>query len=160
MGLWSTIKGWFSSGVKVRLEDVPDAIHVGTNTIGGRATLAAKADKQVLKVVAKVVHVRKYKKDDEDREETKVLGEQRLADTFDIKADEERVFDFVITYHLDETLADMGGMLGAAGKIGNFFKGDENAYSVIVEADVKGTILDPSASHDVKVKKKEEAPAD
>ncbi|MEX0716699.1 MAG: hypothetical protein WD066_08935 [Planctomycetaceae bacterium] len=154
MGLWSTIKGWLNiGGVKVKIEDAPSIIHVGFNQIAGKAVFTSKSDKEVLSVKCQVVYEHKFKKNDEEKTETTTLGELCL-EGFSLKADETRELPFTVDYHLEEKLAHMGGVMGAVGKLGAFASGSKDSYSLVVSCDVKGTVLDPSATLDLKVGKK------
>lgn len=156
MGFMDTVKGWFNiGGVKVRLDGVEPTIRTGAHQLPGKAILTAKNDKQVLSVTCKVINEQKYKEDGEEKTKTVTLGEQLFAEGFEIKAGETKEIDFVIDYQLKEELAHKGGMLGAVGKLGAFAAGSSSSYSVVAECDVKGTMMDPSASESLKVAKPE-----
>jgi hypothetical protein len=151
MGFWTTIKGWLNiGGIKVKIDEVEPTIHVGLNQIAGKAVLTSKSDKEVLSVTCKVVYEHKYKKDDEEKTETTTLGEERL-EGFSLKAGETRELPFAIDYHLDEKLQHSGGVMGAIGKFGAFASGSKDVYSLVVSCKVKGTVLSPSATLNLKV---------
>lgn len=156
MGFLDTVKGWFNiGGVKVTLQDVDPVIHVGMNEIQGKAVLVSKSDKEVLSVNAAVIHEHKFKKDGEEKTESHTLGEEKLSDGFMIKAGETREFEFRCVYHIKESMQHMGGVAGAVGKLGGFAMGKSDTYSLVVSCDVKGTVLDPSASETLKIRKRD-----
>lgn len=163
MGVWGKIKGWLNiGGVKVKVEDVEPSIFVGNNTMTGKAVLTAKDAKEVLSIKCKVVHERTEKVDGEEETETTILGQEDFLEGFQMAAGETKEIPFSVEYHLEEKMKHMGGVAGAVGKLGSFAMGKKDAYSLIVECDVKGTVLDPSDQVDLKVKKKEvqEEPAE
>jgi sporulation-control protein spo0M len=144
MGFMDTVKGWFNiGGVKVRLDLPSNTIAKSGNQIVGKVHLAAKNDKQVLKLTFKLLQ--EITTGSGDKKETKenILGELRVAETFDLKAGETKAVEFTMGYSIPETLKDKGGMLGAVGKLGAFATGEKIAYYVSADCDVKGTALDP-----------------
>jgi len=134
---------------------VETTIYVGNNTLSGKAILTAKSDKEVLSVKCKVINERTEKEDGEEKTETTTLGEQDFHETILMKAGETREIPFSIDYHLDEKMQHMGGVAGAVGKLGSFAMGKKDAFLVVAECDVKGTMMDPAARLDLKVGKKE-----
>lgn len=99
---------------------------------------------------------RTQKKDgDEEITETDELGEIAFEEGFSIKGGETKEIDFEVNYLLDEKMANMGGVAGAVGKLGSFAMGKSDSYSLVASCDVKGTVLDPSATEELKVGKKE-----
>ncbi len=154
MGLWSTIKGWLNiGGVKVKIEGVDPVIRLGANQVAGKAVLTSKGDKEVVNVTCKVVHERKYKKDNDERTESTTLGET-CFEGFSLTTGETREVPFVVDYQLDEKLQHGGGVMGAIGKLGAFASGSKDAYFVVASCKVKGTVLGPSAKTELKLAKK------
>jgi hypothetical protein len=154
MGFLDKIKGWLNiGGVKVRIDGVEPKIAVGHNTLSGKALLTSKTDKDVLGIVCKVVNEQTRKDDGEEATEEFIVGERNFPEPFAIKAGETREIDFSIDYFIDQQLKHKGGVMGAVGKLGAFASGEKDSYSLVVECDVKGTVLDPSARVDLKLSK-------
>jgi hypothetical protein len=152
MGFLDTVKGWLNiGGVSVRVEGVEPAIRTGQQEISGTAILTTKSDKQVLSVACQVVNEHTYKKDGESKTDTHILGEQQFRDGFEIKSGETREIPFTITFFVKEKLRNVGGALGGVAKLGAFAMGDSDSYSLVVNCDVKGTALDPSAKVELKL---------
>lgn len=145
MGLWSTVKGWLNiGGVSVKLDGVPTTVKKTGGNIAGRLNLATKSDKQVLKIVYKLVQEKTTGSGDDKKTEQVVYGQSVMNTPFEMKTGESKTLDFNFTYQLPERLADKGGMLGAVGKLGAFASGEKLEHYIIAECDVKGTPLDPS----------------
>jgi len=51
---------------------------------------------------------------------------------------------FQLNYSVEKSLKDMGGVLGAIGKLGAFAAKEKLEYFVIAECSVKGTAMTPS----------------
>lgn len=152
MGFISTIKGWLNiGGVSVKLEGVDPKISTGQHEISGKAILTTKSDKQVLSVTCQVVNEHTYKKDDEKKTDTHVLGEQQFREGFEMKTGETREIPFTISYFLKEKMRHAGGALGGMAKLGAMAMGDSDSYALVVTCDVKGTPLDPSAKVELKL---------
>jgi hypothetical protein len=152
MGLWDKIKGWFNiGGVKVKLSEVSPTVSKKGNTITGKAILTSKSDKQVLGLAYKFNLRKTTGSGEEKKVKDYVIGEARSTESFEIKSGETKTVDFTIPYSIEKTLADMGGVLGAIGKVGNFLSGDKLEYTISVSASVKGAAFDTSDSMNVTV---------
>lgn len=152
MGLWSTIKGWLNiGGVKVTLEGVPSTVSKAGGEIRGETVLTSKGDKHVLRVDYQFVLEKTTGRGDDKKTEEIVLGRAAMTEPFDIKTGETRTLDFVIPYSIEKTLKDMGGVLGAVGKLGAFAAKERLRYLVKATCDVKGTAFDPSDRTEVQV---------
>jgi hypothetical protein len=152
MGLWSTIKGWFNiGGVKVKLEGVPSTVPKAGGEIRGQAVLTSKGDKHVLKVDYQFVLEKTTGRGDDRKTEEIVLGRSALTEPFDIQTGETKTLDFAIPYSIEKALKDMGGVLGAVGKLSAFATKERLRYLVKATCDVKGTAFDPSDKVEVQV---------
>jgi hypothetical protein len=152
MGLWDKIKGWFNiGGVKVKLSEVSPTVSKKGTTITGRAILTSKSDKQVLGLTYKFNLRKTTGSGEEKKVKDYVVGESRSTEPFEIKAGETKTVEFTIPYSIEKTLADMGGVLGAIGKVGSFLSGDKLEYTISVAASVKGAAFDTSDSMTVTV---------
>jgi SpoOM protein len=152
MGLWDKIKGWFNiGGVKVKLSEVSPTVSKKGNAITGKAILTSKSDKQVLGLDYKFNLRKTTGSGEEKKVKDIVIGEAHSTEAFEIKADETKTVDFTIPYSIEKTLADMGGVLGAIGKVGNFISGDKLEYTISVSASVKGAAFDTSDTMTVTV---------
>jgi sporulation-control protein spo0M len=152
MGLWDTIKGWFNiGGVKVKLQDVPSTVSKSGNEVTGKVVLTSKSDKQVLKMTYKLILEKTTGRGDDKETKEISLGQSTCEEAFEIKKDETKTFDFAIPYSIEKGLQDMGGVLGAVGKLGAFASGEKLEYYVVAECDVKGTPFDPTDKVEVQV---------
>jgi hypothetical protein len=145
VGFLDKIKGWLNiGGVKVQLQGVGPTVSKTGSEIPGKAVLTSKGDKHVLKVDYKFV-LEKTTGRGEDRKTKKfVLGQASRNEPFDIKTGETKTLDFVIPYSIEKSLQDMGGLLGAVGKLGAFAAKEKLEYFVVAQCDVQGTAFDPT----------------
>ena len=147
MGLLDTVKGWFNiGGVSVKLQGVNPMVPKTGHQISGKVLLSTKTDKQVKNMAYKLVWKQTTGRGNEQKSKEYVLGESALNEPFELKKDETKTLDFTIPYSIDKSLKDMGGMLGAIGKIGAFATAEKNEYFVRAECGVKGAAFSPSAS--------------
>lgn len=154
MGFMDTVKGWFNiGGVKVKIEGVQPTIYVGNNNLAGKAILTAKTDKEVLSVTCTIMNEHKEKENGEEVVKNRTLDEKKL-NGFQMKAGETREVEFELQCHIDEQLQHQSGMMGALGKLGAMATGTSDSYQLLVNVDVKGVVLDPSDSVDLKVGKR------
>jgi len=145
MGFLDTAKGWLNiGGVKVKIQDLNPLIPRSGNQITGKVLLTSKGDKHVLKVVYKFLLRKTTGRGDQRQTKEFTLGQSSHNEPFDIKTGESKTLDFAIGYSLEKSLKDLGGVLGAVGKLGAFASGEKVEYFVVAECDVKGTALDPS----------------
>jgi hypothetical protein len=154
MGFMDTVKGWFNiGGVKVKIDGVQPTLYVGSNTLTGKAILTAKSDKEVLSVRCTIMNEHKEKKDGEEVVKNRTIDEKTI-NGFQMKAGETREVEFQLDCHIDEKLQHQGGMMGALGKLGAMAVGTSDTYKLQVNVDVKGVVLDPSDSVDLKIGKR------
>ena len=147
MGFLDTVKGWLNiGGVKVKLQGVNPRVPRSGSEITGKVLLTSKGDKQVLKMVYRLI-----------ARETKVVGQQREVtdhtlsevvgdEPFEIKTGETKTFDFSIPYSFNSSPKAPGGVLGVLntlGQMGNRASTGKETYFVMAICDVKGTALDP-----------------
>ncbi len=152
MGFFDKIKGWFNiGGVKVKLSEVSPTVSKKGNSIIGKAILTSKSDKQVLGLTYKFNLRKTTGSGEEKKVKDYVVGQSASTEAFEIKAGETKTVDFTIPYSIEKTLADMGGVLGAIGKVGSFLSGDKLEYTISVAASVKGAAFDTSDSMTVTV---------
>jgi len=152
MGFLDTVKGWLNiGGVKIKIEEMDPILYTGEHYVSGKFFLTAKNDKEVLSVTCSVIHEHSYKEDDEDQTDRNVVGEEKITEGFVLKAGETKEMEFLVGTHLDETIKDMGGVIGGVGKLASFASGKSDRYFAEVKVDVKGTVLDPSAEFALKV---------
>jgi len=145
MGLWSTIKGWLNiGGVKIKIENMNQRISRGGSQITGQAVLTSKSDKKVRKMVYKFLLKRTSGSGAEKKTKEFNIAQSVVDQPFEIKPGETKTQDFTITYALEKSLKDLGGVLGAIGKIGAFAAKEKDEYYVVAEADVEGAAFNPS----------------
>jgi sporulation-control protein spo0M len=152
MGFLDKIKGWLNiGGVKVQIEGVNPMVSKAGNALTGKAVLTSKSDKQVVKLAYKFVLKKTTGRGDEKKTKEFILGQSSGAAPFEIKAGETKTFDFSIPYSIEQSLKDMGGVLGTVGKLAAFAAKEKMEYFVIAKCDVKGTALSPKAELEVEV---------
>jgi hypothetical protein len=145
MGFLDTVKGWFNiGGVAVKIRDVDPRVSRKGGRITGNAVLTTKSDKQVLKLDYKFVLRRTTGRGEEQKTKEYVLGRSGHGEPFDLKKGETKTVPFEIPYAVDTTLKDLGGVLGAIGKVGSFLSSEREEFFVVCNCDVKGAALDPS----------------
>jgi hypothetical protein len=147
MGLLDTIKGWFNiGGVSVKIQDVNPMVPKTGNKITGKVILSTKTDKEVKTMAYKLLLKRTTGRGNERKTKDYVLAQSGQDQPFELKKDETKTMDFTIPYSIEKSLKDMGGMLGAIGKIGAFAAAEKDEYFVVAECGVKGAAFSPSAS--------------
>ena len=147
MGFLDTVKGWFNNGgVSVILQDVNPMVPKTGNKITGKVLLSTRTDKEVKNMAYKFVLKRTTGRGNEKKTTEYVLGQSGLNEPLELKKDETKTLDFTIPYSIEKSLKDMGGVLGAIGKIGAFAAAERNEYFVRAECGVKGAAFSPSAS--------------
>ena len=150
MGMWDTVKGWFNiGGVTVKIQDLKPQVSRSGNTINAKVSLTTKTDKQVLKVKYLFIWKKTTGSGAEQKTEQQVFGTSTLDTPFELKAGETKVMDLRIDYAMPKRIQDMGGVLGAMGKIGAFAAKEKDEYLVTAEASVKGAAF--AASDTVRV---------
>jgi hypothetical protein len=128
MGFWDTVKGWFNiGGVKVKIDGLNKSIPKSGFKLNAKVNLTTKSDKK------------------------EYIIAESIQPGFDLKANESKTLDMELTYNIEKSLADMGGVLGAIGKVGAFLSSDKEEYFVVAQADVKGAAISPSDWVAVKV---------
>jgi SpoOM protein len=147
MGLLDTIKGWFNiGGVSVKLQGVNPMVPKTGNKITGQVLLSTKTDKQIKNMTYKLLLKQTTGHGNDRKTKDYVLAQTTQDQPFELKKDETKTLDFTLPYSIEKSLKDMGGMLGAIGKIGAFATSERNEYFVVAQCGVKGAALSPSAS--------------
>jgi hypothetical protein len=144
MGFWNAITSWFSSGVKVKIQDVAPQVSKKGSAIDGKVNLTSKADKHVNKVVYKLLRRRTHGRGQDKKTEDTVLSQATVPGEFDLKAGESKVMDLHLNYALPQELKDMKGVLGSIGKLGAFADAEKDEVYLVAECHVKGTAFSPS----------------
>jgi len=145
MGMWDTVKGWFNiGGVTVKIQDLKPQVSRSGNTINAKVSLTTKTDKQVLKVKYVFLWKKTTGSGAEQKTEQQVFGTSTLDTPFELKAGETKLLDMRIDYSMPKRIQDMGGVLGAMGKIGAFAAKEKDQYLVTAEASVKGAAFGAS----------------
>jgi len=158
MGLWATIKGWLNiGGVDVKLWKYTEPLRLSNPVITGSVLLKTKTPKTLLTLEVKVIEVHTFKKDDETKTETTVLGNYRVPEydpglgyPLELQPGENKEEPFKLTVSVPDRLRHRGGVLGTVGKVGAFLSQDRTEYFLVAEASVKGAAF--YASHKVPMK--------
>lgn len=147
MGFLDTVKGWLNiGGVKVELQGVnPRVSRAGGDIVGG-VTLTSKGDKQVLKMVYRLMLTQTTGSGDARKEDNHILSEVVNKEGFEIKTGETKTLEFAIPNPLNATIKEKGvfGAINALGQLNARVSGAKDTYFVTATCDVKGTALDPS----------------
>jgi hypothetical protein len=149
MGMWDTVKGWFSSGVQVKLNKIENPFQRSKSNMIGEVTLTPKAAKTVKDVKISMIREETKGTGAEKKTTTTVLGTLSLAKSgtgypFDLVVGEPKVVPFTLPVSVPRKLQEQKGVLGAIGKIGAFVDNDKLAYFVVAQVGVKGTLVGPS----------------
>jgi hypothetical protein len=145
MGFFDTVKGWFNiGGVKVKIEGLNQVVSKSGSKINAKVNLTTKKDKLVNKVVYKFLLRKTTGSGEEKKTKDYTISESIHGEPFELRAGETKTLDLDLTYNLEKSLKDMGGVLGAVGKVGAFFSSDKEEYFVVAQADVKGAAFSPS----------------
>lgn len=154
MGFFDGIKQFFGvGGVDVALDCQPQ-VAKGSGVLQGAVTLTAKSDQQVLTVDVKLVEEWTTGRGDEKETKEFELGKVQMPG-MELKKGEQRVVQFQLPFSLIKSNADQlkehGGALGALGSMAAFANNEKSLFTVVAEADVKGTALDPSAKRQIQL---------
>lgn len=143
---WTAFKGWLNiGGVKVSFVDVSPTVPKSGNLLVGKVQLKSKTEQHVVGVHYKLFRQRsKGSKEDKETKE-QILGETSLPLGKDLQAGESLSLDFRLPYTYARDLKDMGGVLGGVGKLAAFTTGEKDEYFLLAEAEVPGTLFEPSA---------------
>ena len=155
MGIMSGIKQALGvGGVKVSLT-LPEQVEKSKGQIEGNLALSAKSDQEILKLTVTITESYTTGRGDEETTKEYDLGEVNLPAPFQMKAGEAKEVPFVLPFKLLKSDADVlkekGGALGMLGKASAFANAEKSTYKVKAEADVKGTMIDPSDEKDIKL---------
>lgn len=145
MSFLDTIKGWLNiGGVKVKLQGVGPTVSKTGNTLTGSVILTSKSDKHIMGLRYRFFLKKTTGRGNEKETKEFTLGESRTLEEFDLKTGESKTIEFIITYGIEKTLKDMGGVLGGIGKLASFASAEKFEYFVTAEASVKGAAFSPS----------------
>jgi hypothetical protein len=147
-------------GIEV-VVDVPDSLPSNDLTIEGVVYVRASQDQHITKITATMeqVHQEYQTHSNHGRGTSRnyhVIGMVDVVDQpFDIKAGETREFSFSLPFTVhkdfDQLLSEEEGLLGALGKFSVMLDGDEDRFWVKAVVDVKGAVIDPNTSREVRL---------
>jgi hypothetical protein len=162
MAIFSTIGGWFSSGVKVLLWKYDEDLKKSDPVINGAVLIKGTPGKTVLSLEVKVIREHSYTVEEGEEKKTKtdttVLGSVKwpgvlmasdLAFPLEFTAAEDREQSFSVRVAVDQELRHHA--TSAMGQMLSFGSSDRVEYYVVAEASVKGSILGASAREKLKV---------
>jgi hypothetical protein len=156
MGFLATVKKWFGiGGAKVELK-TPTALAKDAKTTSGTFTITTKSEVTITSM--EVVFEEKYTKGSGDNKTVKEFewGKTEWNETFVLKAGETKTVDFTVAFERPlsstQAMADKGGVMGGIGKAASFLSNEKSQYYVKASIDVKGAVLDPSATVEVSFK--------
>ncbi|MFK7950867.1 MAG: sporulation protein [Saprospiraceae bacterium] len=141
------VKQWFGiEGVKVELI-IPEAVSLKNGVIKGQLQFSSMNAQTVQNINLKLVEIytrgrRKNKMTNEYE-----IGQVTIFESFQVPAELPILVDFELPFELlksevDE-MADKNFLLGGVAKLAKLSRGVNSEFRVEVEADVKGTRLNP-----------------
>lgn len=145
MGMWDTVKGWLNiGGVTVKIQALKPQISRSGNAINAKVLLTTKTTKEVLKVKYIFLWKKTTGEGAEQKTEQQVFGTSTMDAPFKLQPGEPKVLDMHIDYAMPKRMQDMGGVLGAMGKIGAFAAKEKDEYLVTAQASVQGAAFGAS----------------
>jgi hypothetical protein len=142
-------------GIKVEL-DLDPQITFKTTKLTGTITLTAKSDQLVKSITYKLEEEWTRKVGDETKTKHFTLGEKEITDEFTMKEGETKKISFELPIAFvknnEDQLKEMGGAMGALGKLSALTDGQKSVFTFIAKPDVDGTFLDPSATQKMELK--------
>ncbi len=155
MGFLQSIKNKLGiGGVSVALS-VPGQVSREAGTVQGRITLTTKSDQNIVDFTVKMYEEFTTGRGEEKKTKEYVLGEIKIPGGFTIKTGETKVINFTLPFKTlnsnNDDLKQMGGAMGAIGKMGSFANNEKSEYFIQATADVKSAALDPDDKKDIKL---------
>lgn len=155
MGFFQTIKNKLGiGGVKVTLQ-APGNASKAEGKIDGKVILTSKSDQEVVSITVKMIEEFTTGRGDEKKTKKFTLGETKISQGFAIKAGETKEVAYTLPFSAlkssNQELAEMGGALGALGKVASFATNEKSEFFVEAEADVKAAALDPSDKQSIRL---------
>ncbi len=154
MGFFDGIKQFFGvGGVDVVVQCDPQ-VAKAAGVLNGAVTLTAKSDQQVLTLDVKLLEEWTTGRGDEKETKEFELGKIQLPG-MELKKGETRTVGFQLPFGLIKSNADQlkehGGALGTLGSMAAFANAEKSLFTVVAEADVKGTALDPTGKRQIQL---------
>lgn len=155
MGIFKKFKDKLGiGGVKVELK-VPGQISKESGVIDGTVVLTTKSEQEVLDITVQLIEEFTTGRGEDKEEKEFELGEVKVPAGFSIAPGEQKEIPFTLPFKIVTSNADdlkeMGGAMGALGKMGKFANNEKSCYFIDAEADVKSAALDPSDKKEVKL---------
>lgn len=145
--MFGKVKQWFGvEGVKVELM-LPEAANRAENELKGQLKFSTMNEQTVSGIEVKLIEVysRGRKKNKLTTEYT--IGEITLNETFDVVPDKPIVLNFTLPFELLQSemdeLEDSNFFYKGIAKLAKYSRGVQSVYRVEVQANVKGTRLNP-----------------
>lgn len=154
MGFFDGIKQFFGvGGVDVVVQCDPQ-VAKAAGFLNGAVTLTAKSDQQVLNIDVKLVEEWTTGRGDEKETKEFELGKIQMPG-LEMKKGEVKTLPFQLPFGLIKSNADQlkehGGALGALGSMAAFANNEKSVFTLVAEADVKGTALDPTGKRQLQL---------
>lgn len=155
MGFFQTLKNKLGiGGVSVKLE-IPGQVAKNSGELKGKIILSSKSEQEVVSLKVRFLEEFTTGRGDEKKTKEFELGIVRIPQGFTIKPGEIKEIPFTLPFSVIKTsndeLKEMGGALGAIGKLGAFAGGEKSQYFVDADVDVKSAALDPSDKKEIRL---------
>jgi hypothetical protein len=148
MGIFRNIKNKLGiGGVKVELQ-IPGQISKDSSVVNGKIILTTKSEQQVLSYKIKMIEEFTTGRGDQKKTKTFELGV--VSQTLDlvILPTETKEIEFALPFASlksdNDRLKEMGGALGALGKLASFAGNEKSDFFIVADVNVKAAALDPS----------------
>lgn len=155
MGFFQTIKNKLGiGGVKVTLQ-IPGQVAKTAGEVKGKIILTSKSEQEVVSLKVRFLEEFTTGRGDDKKTKEFELGIVKIPQGFTIKAGETKEVPFTLPFSViksnNDELKEMGGAMGAIGKLGAFASGEKSSYFVDADVDVKSAALDPSDKKEIKL---------
>jgi sporulation-control protein spo0M len=155
MSFVDTIKGWLNiGGVKLVL-DVPSSVEESSKKIKGKLVCSTKTEKKIKNIKVQLVEQYKTGKAETASTTSYTWGEKEISGPFTLKAGEEKVIEFELSFTPIKTdtekMAGQGGIVGALGKFGNMMDGTKSTFDITASASVEGGLFGATALKNIQM---------
>lgn len=148
MGIFGNLKNKLGiGGVKVELQ-IPGQIAKDSSVVNGKVVLTTKSEQQVVSCKVKMIEEYTTGRGDQKKTKTFELGVVMLNLNMAIMPEQTKEIEFALPFSSlksdNDRLKEMGGALGALGKLASFAGNEKSEFFIIADIDVKSAALDPS----------------
>ena len=148
MGIFNNLKNKLGiGGVKVELQ-IPGQLTKDSGVLNGKILLTSKSEQQVMSYKIKMIEEYTTGRGDQKKTKTFELGNASKPLDIVVMPGETKEVEFELPFNVlksdNDRLKEMGGALGALGKLASFAGNEKSEFFVVADIDVKAAALDPS----------------